>query len=94
MEKTNPLYKKDYPEWKKILWRALRTFFIAFICSFFLVIKNIDITGIEDLDMLKEYLIKLVISALIGGVSGGVKALFDWLRDEFPDNIILARLPL
>ncbi len=94
MEKTNPLYKKDYPEWKKNLWRALRTFFIAFLCSFVLIIKDIDITGIENLNALKEYLIKLVMSALVGGVSGGIKALFEWLRDKFPDNIILARLPL
>lgn len=90
MEKTNPLYQKDYPEWKKNLWGMLRAFTTAFLPMFGFLLSSVTIETLQD----KEILVKFVVSVLFGSVVAGLRGLGSYLRDLYPDNTVLARLPV
>jgi len=65
--------KKAFPEWKKIVIEALRTFVLAF-----LAVASVQIQAGVDFKEWKVWLVNLVIA----GSSAGVKALSRWLRDK------------
>lgn len=90
MEKTNPLYQKDYPEWKKILWGMLRAFVPSFLGMFGFLLTSVTAEHFEN----KEALIKFIVSVAFGSLIAGLKGLGSYLRDLFPDNTVLARLPI
>ena len=94
MEKTNPLYQKNYPEWKKNVIRAIRVFSASFIPAFIVVLKGANITGIENYSELKELLIKILISAIFAGGVAGISSVFNMLRDMYPDSVFFAKIVL
>jgi hypothetical protein len=42
----------------------------------------------------KEALIKFIVSVAFGSLIAGLRGLGSYLRDLFPDNTVLARLPI
>jgi len=87
MDKSNPLYVKDYPEWKKNLWGAGRAFFAGFVSV--LAIQLMSMNGDHLVD-LGWWLNIVLTSSLVGGLVG----LGKFLRDIFPENPVLQRLPI
>lgn len=90
MEKTNPLYQEDYPEYKKVLWGMLRAFTTAFIPVFGAMLTLVEIETFTD----KEVLIKFIVSVAVGSFVAGLRGIGSYLRDLYPDSPILARLPI
>lgn len=90
MEKTNPLYQKDYPEWKKVLWGVLRAFVGSFIPVFGLMLTSITVDTFTD----REIFVKFFVSVAISSMSAGIVGIGKYLRDIFPDNEVLAKLPI
>lgn len=86
MEKSNPLFTKDYPEWKKNLWGAGRAFVGGFLGALATFLLTLNADTILD----KDWWLRMV---LVGCFVGGFIALGKFLRDLFPENAVLARLP-
>ena len=87
MDRTNPLFEKLYPNWKKNLWGALRAFVAGFLASLSVHLLTISGDNIMDLD----WWLKIV---LVGSLVGGIVGIGKFLRDAFPESPILARLPI
>ena len=81
----------NYPTWKIVLWRGVRSFLVGFITTegALLEVKPITVEDFQSFDTLKIYFIPL----LIGGVVGAVNAFAKWLRLTFPDNVLLQKFP-
>jgi hypothetical protein len=90
MDKKNPLYQKDYPEYKKILWGAARAFIASFLPVFGLMLSSVTVDDFEN----KDALIKLGVSVAIASVTAGIVGLGKWIRDAFPESEIAHRLPV
>jgi hypothetical protein len=89
MDKSNPLYQPDYAAWKKNLWGAARAFVAAFIPVFGFMLTQIDVDILSDKDTLVKFLISLGLSSAAAGIVG----LGKFLRDVFPENAIVQRIP-
>jgi len=89
MDKKNPIYQKDYPEWKKNLWGMLRAFVGAFIPVFGTLLTTVAVEHFQD----KEVLIKLGVSILIASLTAGIVGVGKFLRDLYPESEIVQRLP-
>lgn len=89
MEKTNPAYVKDYPEWKVVLWGAVRAFVASFIPTFGFMLSSVTVENFES----KETLIKLGISVGLSSLVAGIVGLGKFLRNVFPDSEVLQKLP-
>lgn len=87
MDKKNPLFEKDFPNWKKNLWGALRAFVAGFLSSLAVFLLTINGESLVDID----WWLRIV---LVGSLVGGLIALGKFLRDTFPESTILARLPI
>jgi len=87
MDTKNPLFQKDYENWKKNLWGAGRAFFSGFISVLAVQLLTINGDHITDLDW---WLKIVLISCLVGGFVG----LGKFLRDLFPESPIMQRLPI
>jgi hypothetical protein len=90
MDTKNPLYEKDYPEWKKRVWGAVRAFFGGFIATLGVMLISVSIDDLQNWDRIKDFVIPVAIAALTAGIVG----LGKYLRDMYPDSPILARLPI
>lgn len=90
MEKTNPLYQENYPEWKKVLWGMLRAFVPSFLGMFGFLLTSVTAENFEN----KESLIKFVVSVAFGSLIAGLKGLGSYLRDLYPDSPVFAKLPI
>ena len=90
MEKTNPLYEKEYPDWKKNLWGAFRAFFSSFLAVLGFMLTQIEVKDFEN----RDTVIKLVVSISLASLVGGLVAVGKFLRDLFPDNAIVQKLPI
>lgn len=90
MDKSNPLFVKEYPEWKKNLWGAGRAFVAAFIPMFGLMLISVEVQDFES----KERLIKLVTSIGLASIVAGIIGLGKFLRDVFPESTLVQRLPI
>jgi len=87
MDKSNPLYKVNYEDWKKNLWGALRAFVAGFLASLSVHLLTINGDNIGDLD----WWLNIV---LVGSLVGGLIGIGKFLRDLFPESPILAKLPI
>ena len=87
MDRTNPLFDKAYPEWKKTLWGALR----AFVAGFVGALATFLLTANGDNVMDTNWWLRIV---LVGSMVGGIIGLGKFLRSTFPASTILARLPI
>lgn len=87
MDKNNPLYQENYPDWKKNLWGALR----AFVDGFLGALATFLLTLNEDNLLNTNWWLKVV---LTGCFVGGLLGLGKFLRDMFPESPVLARLPI
>lgn len=90
MDTKNPLFEKDYPEWKKALWGAGRAFVASFIPTLGLMFINVEISDFAGWESLKDFLIPVAIASFTAGIVG----LGKFLRDMYPDSPIAARLPI
>ena len=82
-------FVKDYPEYKKVLWGALRAFVASFLPVFGFLLTNVTA---EDLGS-KETLVKLVISVGVASVTAGIVGLGKYIRDLFPDSGVVQKIP-
>lgn len=89
MDKKNPIYQKDYPEWKKNLWGIFRAFVGSFIPVFGALLTTVTVEHFQD----KEVLIKLGVSILIASLTAGIVGVGKFLRDLCPQSEIVQRLP-
>lgn len=89
MEKTNPAFVKDYPEWKVVLWGALRAFVASFVPTFGFMLTSVTVENFQS----KETLIKLAISVGLASVVAGIVGLGKFLRDLYPKSEVLQKLP-
>ena len=89
MEKSNPVYIKDYPEWKKVLWGALRAFVASFIPVFGFLLTNVTVENFQS----KDTLVKLAVTVALSSVVAGIVGLGKYLRDLFPESPVAQRLP-
>lgn len=87
MDRENPLFEKEYPEWKKSLWGALRAFVAGFLSSFAVFLLTINGDSILDVN----WWLRIV---LVGSLVGGLIGLGKFLRDKYPESAVLARLPI
>jgi len=90
MEKTNPLYQENYPEWKKNMWGMLRAFTTAFLPVFGAMLTLVEIDTFAD----KEVLIKFIVSVAVGSFVAGLRGIGSYLRDLYPDSPVFAKLPI
>lgn len=82
-------YKKDYPEYKKVLWGALRAFVASFLPVFGFMLTNVSVDNLQS----KETLVKLVVSIGLSSILAGIVGLGKYLRDLFPDSAIAQKIP-
>jgi hypothetical protein len=82
-------YEKNYPNWKKILWGALRAFFASFVPVFGFLLTNVTVDNFQS----KETLIKLAVSVGLASVVAGIVGLGKYLRDLFPDSEVVQKIP-
>ena len=87
MDKKNILFNKEFPDWKKNLWGALRAFVGGFLGS--LATFLLTINGETALDT--DWWLRMV---LVGSFVGGFIALGKFLRDMFPESTLIARIPI
>lgn len=73
--------KEQYAEWKKLAWRFGRVFFATFF-----VILGSGITNVNDEGALK--------ALLVSAASGGISALFKYLREGKEYDQLIHKLPL
>lgn len=90
MDKKNPIYQKDYPEWKRILWGMLRAFVSTFIPVFGFMLSSVTLETLQDKDVLIKFVVTLVLSSLSAGLVGIGK----YLRDLYPESELPQRLPI
>lgn len=90
MEKTNPLYQEDYPEYKKVLWGMLRSFVGSFIPVFGVMLTSVTVETFTD----REVLVKFIVSVAIASFVAGLKGIGSYLRDLYPDSPVFAKLPI
>jgi len=86
MDTKNPAYEANYPDWKKNLMGALRAFmggFLGALATFLLTLNEENLLN-------KDWWLRMV---LVGCIAGGIVAVGKFLRDLFPENPILAKLP-
>ena len=82
--------QKDYEEWKKTLWRALRSFVSAAVATAGLLLVAIKPEDLEDWNSIKTFLVPVGIGALAAGIVAFGKV----LRDAFPDSEFVNKLPI
>ena len=82
-------YEENYPEWKKVLWGALRAFVASFVPVFGFLLTNVTVENFQD----RETLIKLAVSVGLASVVAGIVGLGKYLRDLFPDSEIVQKVP-
>lgn len=94
MQETYPtelkVIYKEYPEWKKRAWRIWRGFFSGFLGS----VGTLLIFTEPDTFLSKEKLYNWIIPIIGGAFAGGFIAMGKVLRDMFPNNAILKKLPV
>jgi hypothetical protein len=83
-------FVENYPEYKKVLWNALRAFVASFIPTLGLMLSSVTISDVGD----KETLYKFLVSACIAGVAAGIIALGKYLRSLFPDSEVAQKIPI
>ena len=89
MEKSNPLFVKDYPEYKRILWGALRAFVAAFIPVMGYMLMSATAEDFSCWENARIFLLPIAIASFAAGVVG----LGKWLRDLFPQSALVQRIP-
>lgn len=90
MDKNNPLYQKDYPEYKKLLWGMLRAFVTSFIPVFGFMLMGVTATDFAN----TENFIKLMVSLGLAGLVAGLVGVGKFLRDLYPESPVMAKLPI
>ncbi len=82
--------KKKYPEWKIRAWRAGRAFMGGFLGSAGTLLVFTDTETLLS----KENIVNWIVPLLAGALAGGLVALGKYLRDLFPDDTVLKKLPI
>lgn len=83
-------FDKEYPNWKKNLWGAVRAFFGGFFSAMAVLLIATPQDTFTSLENIKNWLVPIGVGALTGGFVG----LGKFLRDIFPNSQILQKLPI
>lgn len=89
MDKKNPLYDAKYPEWKKTLWGAGRAFIAAFVPVMGFMLMSATAEDFSSWENAKIFLFPVMVASFAAGIVG----LGKWLRDLFPENALVQRIP-
>ena len=89
MDKNNPVFVKDYPEWKKILWGAGRAFIAAFIPVMGFMLMGATSEDFSCWENARIFLLPVGLASFTAGVVG----LGKFLRDIFPESAVVQRIP-
>lgn len=81
---------KEYPDWKRNLWAGLRAFTSGFMSSVGVLLMVTEPSSFTSLKNLQNWLIPIV----IGGLASGFVMLGKFLRDAFPDNKAINKIPV
>jgi len=90
MDKSNPLYREDYADWKKNLWGAGRAFVAAFIPVFGFMLTQVSMETLSNKDDLIKFAISIALSSVVAGIIG----LGKFLRDLFPESSLMQKIPI
>lgn len=83
-------FDKQYPNWKKNLWGAVRAFFGGFLGSIAILFVATPPDTFTTVENLKNWIVPIATGALAGGIVG----LGKFLRDLFPESTVLQKIPL
>jgi len=83
-------YDKNYPEYKKILWGALRAFVAALVPTMGLMLMSASAEDFSSWESAKIFLLPVAIASFTAGVVG----LGKFLRDIFYENELVQKIPI
>lgn len=83
-------WKEGYPQWKKVLWRAVRAFVATFIPTFMTLIATVDAQDLGD----EEKRASLFVSIFVSSLAAGITAVGKILRDKFEEEGWLQKMPI
>ena len=80
-------FNKEFPNWKKNLWGAVRAFSGGFLASLAMCLVSIN----TDTVFTQNFWMEVVLRSAL---TGGFVFLGKWLRDEFYASEVAQRLPI